>query len=222
MVNFITLFSSIALAGMSVMAAPSSVVITVKNSCSSSIQVNQLTNDEAYGSSTMVAAGSSTKISVSSKWGGRIWARQGCSGSSDCQSGSPASLAEFLLNGGYNMDYYDISFVDGFNLPMTIAPNGGSGSGYLCGTPKCTTLPSCPSGLEDKDSNGKVIGCKSPCTAYGTSEYCCTDSERGSCGSSSYASAVQSACPEVYSYAFDDNTSMFSCSPTNGYTVTFC
>ena len=30
----------------------------------------------------------------------------------------PVTLAEFTLNGGGDQDYYDISLVDGFNLPM--------------------------------------------------------------------------------------------------------
>ncbi|EIE75508.1 hypothetical protein G6F46_005373 [Rhizopus delemar] len=201
------------------------VTITVKNSCSNSIQVNQLTNGGGAGKSTSVSAGGSTKVSVPSNWGGRIWAREGCDGGSDCQSGSPSSLAEFLLSGANGKDYYDVSFVDGFNLPISISPNGGSSDGkYECGSPACSSLPECPEDLQDKDSNGKVIGCKSACSAYGTDEYCCTgDSEaRGTCKASKYSIPVKNACPDVYSYAYDDNTSMYACSPSDGYTVTFC
>jgi len=66
---------------------------------------------------------------------GRIWGRSGCrfnnSGRGSCQTGdcggalscslagtSPITLAEFTLNGGNNLDYFDISVIDGFNIPM--------------------------------------------------------------------------------------------------------
>lgn len=214
------------LAGMSmVFGAPTdSVSITVKNNCKKTIQVNQLTNDQASsGKSSNLAAGSSTTISVASNWGGRIWAREGCSGSSDCQPGVAASLAEFLMSGAAGKDYYDVSFVDGFNLPISIAPKSGTASGYECGAPACNDLPTCPSELQEKDSNGNVVGCKSACLAFGTAEYCCTGANggRGDCTTNKYATAFKSACPNVYTYAHDDSTSMYACQ-TTGYTVTFC
>ncbi|NP_001266038.1 thaumatin-like pathogenesis-related protein 4-like precursor [Cicer arietinum] len=65
----------------------------------------------------------------------RIWGRTGCnfdgSGRGSCQTGDcggdlschlsgqpPTTLAEFSLNGGNNQDYFDISVIDGFNIPM--------------------------------------------------------------------------------------------------------
>ncbi|KAG2192562.1 hypothetical protein INT46_002694 [Mucor plumbeus] len=225
MVKLITLIS--ALAGMSaaVLAAPtSSVTITVKNSCSKPIQVNQLTNTVGNAKSNTVAAGSSTSVNVDSTWGGRIWAREGCSGSSDCQAGAPASLAEFLLSGAAGKDYYDVSFVDGFNLPISISSNSGTPNGYDCGSPACSSLPDCPSEFQQKDGSGNVIACKSACAAYGTDEYCCVGSAagRGECTSNKFATSVKAVCPDVYTYAFDDSTSMYACSPGSGYTVTFC
>lgn len=226
MVAYSTLVFALALNALTALAAPTdSITINVKNSCKSSIQVNQLTNDAGNPKSVSVAAGSSTTMSVPSNWGGRIWAREGCSGSSDCHPGAPASLAEFLMNGSGGKDYYDVSFVDGFNLPISISPNGGKSDGkYECGAPGCSSLPSCPSELQDKDSNGKVIGCKSACSAFGSGEYCCTgdSAARGTCKATKYSAPVKEACPNVYSYAYDDSTSMYACSPSSGYTVTFC
>ncbi|KAI8055603.1 thaumatin [Gilbertella persicaria] len=225
MVKFVTLLAALAGMSASVMAAPTSgtnagVTITVKNSCSKSIQVNQLTNDASDQKATSLAAGSSTQINVPSNWGGRIWAREGCSGSSDCNPGAPASLAELLFKGAAGKDYYDVSFVDGYNLPISISPNSGKADGYECGVPACSSLPDCPSELQDKDSNGNVIGCKSACAAFGTGEYCCTGdaSERGKCAASKYSIPVKESCPDVYTYAYDDSTSMFSCS-SSGYNL---
>jgi hypothetical protein len=225
MVKLITLIT--ALAGMStaVMSAPTSdSTITVKNNCNSQIQVNQLTNDQGNNVASSLAAGSSTQFSVPTNWGGRIWAREGCTGSTDCHVGAPASLAEFLLKGAAGKDFYDVSFVDGYNLPISIAPNSGTANGYDCGAPACSSLPNCPEELQDKDSKGNVIGCKSACAAFGSDEYCCTggNSVRGNCDANKYSLQVKNACPDVYTYAYDDSTSMYACSPGSGYTVTFC
>ncbi|KAK4338391.1 hypothetical protein RND71_042878 [Anisodus tanguticus] len=69
----------------------------------------------------------------------RIWARTGCnfdgSGQGRCQTGDcngllqcqsfgvpPNSLAEYALNQFNNLDFFDISLVDGFNVPMEFSP----------------------------------------------------------------------------------------------------
>ena len=68
---------------------------------------------------------------------GRVWPRTGCSfdstGKGSCQTGDcggvlvctsfgqpPATLAEFTIGGG--TDFFDISLVDGFNVPMDFMP----------------------------------------------------------------------------------------------------
>ena len=37
----------------------------------------------------------------------------------------PATVAEWTLQGAGNLDYYDVSLVDGYNLPMKITNNVG-------------------------------------------------------------------------------------------------
>ncbi|KAI8993418.1 thaumatin [Pilobolus umbonatus] len=219
--GLIAAFFTLAYAG--VMAAPTDdVPITVKNNCGNNLQIYQLTNDKNDLLSLKLDAGSSTVMHVPKYWGGRIWARDGCSEGADCQPGAAASLAEFLISGSMGKDYYDVSFVDGYNLPISIAPNDGDVNGYECGAPACSILPDCPKELQETDANGNVIGCRSACAAFGTDEYCCTgEYGRGLCGTNVFAVAVKSACPDVYSYAHDDSTSMYACQNT-GYTVTFC
>ena len=97
-----------------------------------------------------LSSGSNQTIHVSSDWQGRIWGRTNCSfdgsghpsggnsracstgdcGSLSCEvaGASPATLAEFTLDGGQDQTFYDISLVDGYNLPMAIVmvPNGQS------------------------------------------------------------------------------------------------
>ena len=80
-------------------------------------------------------------MSIPSSWSGRIWARTGCSNdfdifvcvTGDCGTGQvgcngagaslPATFAELLTtadDGGRDM--YNVSNVDGFNLPISITP----------------------------------------------------------------------------------------------------
>ncbi|KAF2874201.1 thaumatin family-domain-containing protein [Massariosphaeria phaeospora] len=88
--------------------------------------------------------GSTWNQTVSEDWQGRVWGRTNCSfndegtgpregrgracrsgdcnGILNCQVGGdvPVSLAEFTLDAGDGHTYYDISLVDGYNLPMAI------------------------------------------------------------------------------------------------------
>ncbi|KAI7858967.1 thaumatin, partial [Circinella umbellata] len=195
------------------------VKVTVKNSCSNNLKVYKLTNGGGDQEDQDVSAGSSHDFQVSSDWSGRFW---GCKDGGDCGSyGSAVSLAEFLFKGYEGSDFYDISFVDGFNLPMSIEPegqSGGGGDGYNCGSPTCSSLPTCPDEL--KGDNG---ACKSACAAFGTEEYCCTGEYNSpdKCKASEYADQFKSGCSDAYSYAYDDAKSTFGCK-ADKYTVTFC
>ncbi|KAJ4360460.1 uncharacterized protein N0V89_001023 [Didymosphaeria variabile] len=88
--------------------------------------------------------GDSHNQTVSEDWQGRVWGRTNCSfnddgtkpgdggpkacGSGDCNGvvncrvggDVPVSLAEFTLDAGDGHTYYDISLVDGYNIPMAI------------------------------------------------------------------------------------------------------
>uniref|UniRef100_A0A8H7NJH5 Uncharacterized protein n=1 Tax=Bionectria ochroleuca TaxID=29856 RepID=A0A8H7NJH5_BIOOC len=81
---------------------------------------------------------STTDLWVSPDWQGRVWGRTNCTVNGDscaCETGdcfnkldcefsgaTPATLAEFNLAGGFNgmQTFYDISLVDGYNIPMAI------------------------------------------------------------------------------------------------------
>ena len=193
------------------------VTVILKNSCRNNLKVYKLTNGGGGDHESQdVSTGSSHEFHVSSDWSGRFW---GCKGDNDCASyGSSVSLAEFLFKGYEGSDFYDISFVDGFNLPMSIEPEGKSGSGHDCGAATCSSLPSCPDELK-----GKHGACKSACAAFGTEEYCCTGEYNSAdkCKASKYADQFKSGCSDAYSYAYDDAKSSFGCK-ADKYTVTFC
>ncbi|KAM5550030.1 thaumatin-like protein 1 [Rosa sericea] len=169
-------------------------------------------------------------------WSGRFWGRTGCtfdgSGSGSCQTGDcgsgtvecngagaapPATLAEFTLGTG-GQDFYDVSLVDGYNLPVFVEGTGGSGQ---CASTGCSTDLNlqCPTELRSEDGSA----CKSACEAFGSPEYCCSGAygSPSTCRPSVYSEMFKAACPKSYSYAYDDATSTFTCTGAD-YTVTFC
>ncbi|KAL8152875.1 hypothetical protein V2J09_010635 [Rumex salicifolius] len=216
---------------------------TIKNNCPWTIWPAVLTsaNSPPLGNTGFaLGQGATQTIGAPSNWEGRFWARTFCStdGSGrftcpigDCGSGQvgcngnggapPVSLAEFRLNGAGNQDFYDISLVDGFNLPVTIAPQTGG-----CPTTSCPKDVNavCPSELSIRASNGGVIGCKSACLAFNTEAYCCTGSHNTpqTCPASNYSQFFKSQCPQAYSYAYDDSSSTFTCTSGGDYLITFC
>lgn len=109
----------------------------------------------------------SRELLVSENWQGRLWGRTNCSfneegtrpsngkigkacgsgdcnGILDCKVGGdvPVTLAEFTLNAGDGQTYYDISLVDGYNIPMAIVlePHGNASMDDL---PPNLTNPTC-------------------------------------------------------------------------------
>ncbi|XP_020680141.1 thaumatin-like protein 1b [Dendrobium catenatum] len=188
--------------------------------------------------------GESRPIEVPSSWSGRLWGRTLCStdpstgrfscASADCGSGTvdcsgsgaspPATLAEFTLNGSGGMDFFDVSLVDGYNLPLLIVPEGGEPGGR-CGPTGCLVDVNglCPSELRVV-ADGEAVACRSACDAFGTPEYCCSGEYGGpgTCKPSIYSQLFKNACPRAYSYAYDDATSTFTCSAGTSYLITFC
>ncbi|MGZ3420149.1 MAG: thaumatin family protein, partial [Polyangiales bacterium] len=186
-------------------------------------------------------------IALPDHWGGRFWGRTGCvfdaSGKGTCATADcggklecngsggkpPASLAEFLLSGAGGKDFYDVSLVDGYNLPIGISPvagtfTKGSGDLYDCGDPSCTSdlNATCPTELQVKDGT-HVIACLSACEKFGTDEYCCRGAygKPETCPPTTYSKTFKAACPTAYSYAYDDKTSTFTCKGKD-YVIRFC
>ncbi|KAJ7560824.1 hypothetical protein O6H91_03G001200 [Diphasiastrum complanatum] len=207
--------------------------------------------------------GDSARVATPSGWGGRFWGRTNClfdsTGSGSCLTGDcggrmhcdgaggepPATLAEFTLYGANGLDFYDVSLVDGYNIPLAVTPlsyvmapaplsnaeapdtksSKSSVPNYTCAWAGCNRDVNaiCPSELRLYSSTGEVVGCKSACEAFHTSEYCCTDAHNtpASCPPTSFSKIFKSACPHAYSYAYDDASSTFTC--TGGsYLITFC
>lgn len=176
-------------------------------------------------------------------WGGRFWARTHCSKDSagkftcltgDCGSGEvvcngaggapPTTLVEFTLQGDGGKDFYDVSLVDGFNVPVSVTAQVGSRG--ACSSTACPAdiNSGCPPELSVKASDGSVVGCKSACDAFNTDQFCCRGAygSAETCPPTNYSEIFKKQCPQAYSYAFDDKSSTFTCIGATGYQITFC
>jgi hypothetical protein len=186
-----------------------------------------------------LAPGNSVSFAPGNTFNGRIWGRIGCNSASpaQCATGqcggtgvqcagttgqAGTSLAEFNLDAS-GTDWYDVSYVDGFDNPIGIQISNNS-----CTSPNSCTkavYTSCPSGLLSGDY------CLSPCTEFNTDQLCC----RNAYGTSStcivsqwpamdqqYVSNVHTFCPNQYAYPFDDPVGLHSCATGSNYTITFC
>ncbi|XP_031261533.1 pathogenesis-related thaumatin-like protein 3.5 [Pistacia vera] len=210
--------------------------ITIVNVCKETVWPGIFTRgDDDSGEGFALKPGQSAFYNASDKWSGRIWARTGCSFSNStnsCQTGDcgpsinctgpgskPVTIAEFTLSP--DIDFYDVSLVDGFNVPILVQPLSGKGN---CSRAGCDgdLRQSCSSDLAVKD-NGKVVGCRSACDHFNTDEFCCRGmyGDLGSCSPSNYSKSFKQVCPAASSYAFDNNSSVITCSGTD-YIVAFC
>lgn len=223
-----------------------STTFTMINKCDHTVWPGILSNADSPALSTTgfpLEKGETKTLNAPASWGGRMWARTLCSQDStgkftcvtgDCGgklecSGSgaapPATLAEFKLDGYGGQDFYDVSLVDGYNLPLLVVPQGGDG-------PNCTSTgcvvdlnAACPSELKVMTDGGSGgVACKSACEAFRQPQYCCNGafSTPDTCKPSTYSQIFKSACPHAYSYAYDDKSSTFTCGSGPDYTITFC
>jgi hypothetical protein len=166
-------------------------------------------------------------------WRGKFVARQYCSGTSGstfhclvgdcgvyadhCAVGEqPASLAEFNFDTADSLaPWYNVSYVNAFSLPLTIAPNNAPAppaGGGSCQVMGCTTdlLPYCPA---------------ANVTNYpGTStRMLCTNPNRDA--QTAYSNALSSHCPYAYSWSKADsvpgNQVIRQCANCTGFTITY-
>jgi hypothetical protein len=193
--------------------------------------------------------GGRVSVVLPDHWDARVWARTGCvtsGGRAHCVTGDcagrfqcgghwgalPATLAEFNLNAWRGMDFYDVSLVDGSNLPMYINHTGGrtpdkiSSSGCVAAGCAHDANATCPARLR-VTHGGAVVACRSACVALNTDQTCCRGewAPRPKCVPAQWpidsAAVFKRAEPFAYSYVNDDATSVFTCSGLCDYRITF-
>ncbi|KAJ7584236.1 thaumatin [Mycena floridula] len=241
-----------------VSAAASARTFTVKNSCPYTVwpgmftDLNVATLTPDFPTGWEAPSGTQVSFNVPDEWkAGRIWGRRNCdfsggNGAIACETGScngglecdphtgtgvpPATVAEWTLSADANLDYYDVSLVDGFNIPMSITNN------VACHVASCPVdlNPNCPAELQTTGPDG-IVGCKSACFAnldgnQADSGNCCSGSHNtpATCPTSGVAfyDYFKSSCVDAYAYAYDESshTALWTCEDSllADYTVTFC
>ncbi|XP_048556984.1 PR5-like receptor kinase [Triticum urartu] len=152
---------------------------------------------------------------------GRLWARTtGCSfdgkGDGSCQTGDcggtlactdygqpPVTLAEFTTGQDQMEDFFDISLVNGFNVPMDFLPVPAKGGPGCSKGPRCEAniTSRCPTELQAPG------GCNNACIGNGTSN----------CEPTTYTVFFKHMCPDAYT-DYNDST----CPTGTNYQVIFC
>ncbi|KAF9255160.1 Osmotin, thaumatin-like protein [Marasmius fiardii PR-910] len=248
------------LSGVVLASSAAARTFTVYNACPFTIWPAMFTDLHAgsavpnFATGWEAAAWSKVTFSVPDNWtAGRIWARRncvmsqpgpnncltgGCNGGLECDRNTgtgvpPATVAEWTLSANPSVpDNYDVSLVDGYNLPARISNNVG------CPVAECAKDlgPDCPAPLKGPfDSTGFPVGCKSACIANldgnpQNSANCCSGSHNtpATCPASgvAYYDYFKSNCPRSYAYAYDESsgTALFTCDSNlkADYTLTFC
>ncbi|XP_050214928.1 pathogenesis-related thaumatin-like protein 3.5 [Mercurialis annua] len=219
-------------------------VFTLENRCSYMVWPGTLSGNGAAAlgdGGFALPPGSSLQLQAPPTWSGRFWGRTGCtfdaSGNGTCATGDcygrlkctgggapPVSLAEFTIAPNPSqMDFYDVSLVDGYNVGLGVKALGGSGNCQYAGC-HADLNANCPPELRVLDSvSGSTVACKSACAAFNAPEFCCTGdhSTPQTCSPTQYSALFKNACPSAYSYAYDDASSTCTCSGSD-YLITFC
>jgi len=230
---------------------------TVTNNCQYTVwpaiftDLNVGTSVPAQKTGWEASAGQTVTFDVPNDWqSGRIWGRTDCDfskpGATACATGScngglecdphsgtgvpPVTVAEWTLGSGTGPDNYDVSLVDGFNIPMSVVPTKG------CHVAECKAdiNSNCPAALALSGPGG-TVGCKSACSANldgnpTDSANCCSGSHDvpATCPPSGvqYYNIFKGPCPDAYAYAYDESsgTALWTCDTAleADYTVTFC
>ncbi|WAP59758.1 thaumatin family protein [Streptomyces sp. S465] len=161
-------------------------------------------------------------------WRGKFFARQGCTGTPGdtfhCEVGDcgkledhcetaeqPTSLAEFNFDTRDSLaPWYNVSYVNAFSQPVTIAPNDAAGGGG-CDTMGCSQnlLPLCPPDNLTSWPDGSPMLCTNPNRDAKTP----------------YSDMIAAHCPKAYGWSKQDqepgNQVMQQCGRCSGFTVTF-
>lgn len=191
--------------------------ITIFNECAHNISVCQTCCGGGTVTCYALEHGNGRhSIDVGASWpGGVIWGYPGNKADPvDGNEAKPqADLAEFTIGSG-NLDFYDISNVNGFNLPLMITVttivSPGKKSGLECGNPKCGSIninSFCQS--PNKITGGPGDGC------YNVDGPTATSPTNGT-------EAFANACPDAFSYSTDIANHVYFCQTGSEYSVVFC
>uniref|UniRef100_A0A183C829 ABC transporter domain-containing protein n=1 Tax=Globodera pallida TaxID=36090 RepID=A0A183C829_GLOPA len=170
---------------------------------------------------------------------GRIWFNKDCDNDEVkhyCNSGAaqpPISLFEMTLS--IDAQFYDVSYVDGINLPISVLVKDCPGVHFANNFTFNSLLASLPDEMKLTYNNGRdLVGVQSVCSAYGTDAVCCRNAYGGpgTCKPDeghgwtleqiTAYNATRKAFPDAYSYAYDDKTAIKQCKTATEFHIGIC
>ncbi|MGO8673121.1 MAG: malectin domain-containing carbohydrate-binding protein, partial [Capsulimonadaceae bacterium] len=213
-------------------ARAQTVTMTIVNDCNTTIYPGvtaYLTTQQNY----TLTPNTSVVVTVPSDWSAaRIWGRKNCITTTSpwtCDSDQgDTTLTEFTLSGlTGGVDWFDISDVDAYSFPVTLANTMGANI-----TAVGDVLQACPSVLQVIGAeSGNVVSCENPCGYYNNSLVCQSIlSPQNSrdvvsdwpATAQQYVNLIHNYEGETYSYPYDDWWGLHT-TPTGGnWTITFC
>jgi len=177
--------------------------ISIVNKCGYAVTTCAQSESNAISQYSIGANGGSQYLNFGTacKWpSAAIWA----SVTGKCATDrNLANLAEFNI-GQSSLDYYDLSNVEAYTIGLQIS---GPCNTIKCSIPNIRSFCTGDNQLITEPSGALV--CKN------------TDGAAGK-GPTSNTELFKTACPQAYSYNYDDATSTFTCNTGSSYTVTFC
>jgi hypothetical protein len=195
--------------------------INVKNQCPYPV-TTCAQSESGPVSQYQIGARGSQKLDFgpANRWpSGTIWASVGgrCAAPGNPSAAADrnmANLAEFHLPGSGN-DFYDLSNVDAYTIPLMINPTNIAGGrprqGFQCGTPSCTI-----SNIRGFCTGGNQL------VQHPSGSLTCRNVDGPGNVATPKTRRFKDACPTSYSYSKDDATSTYACSSGTDYEVVFC
>jgi hypothetical protein len=214
--------------------------ITFSNQCNETIYVGIVQNPGERlinNGGLRLDALKKDSIALPFGWSGRFWGRTQCQEWGEmCETGrcgenwmnclgefpiSPVTFVDMKLDSpGTGMDFYSVTLVNGYNIPIQVAPIDGTfqnltGVEDYCQWAGCENDLNyiCPAELQAFGSQGQLVGCRSACDVFQSDEFCCLGSfdTAETCQASSFAKTFKRSCKRAYSYALDSTMSDFTC-----------
>lgn len=178
------------------------------------------------------------EVATGRAWGGTGCVDDVCAGDGNLGRGS---LVQLNLP-AEGTDFYDVSLVDGFNVPLAMipVPNGYDVEGEPCRPASCAAdlTVVCPDELLRYDDDGEVAYCASTCRACDPclecddcadlaspacsgcgafAEFCCTGQ---ACQANDYTMLWKSLCPDAITHPEDAGAR--TCTQRPDYDIVFC
>ena len=172
----------------------------------------------------------------------KVWGRTNCQereGILECDTGdcgpnqkcsyygrSPITVAQFNTNflNGLPLQYYQVSLINGFNLPISIVPENDDCKSSSCELEREQLKEVCSNQLQFFNTTGNINGCLSPCDKFKTRKTCCPTLSLNECdfdiSNNEYENIFEDYCPTANTF-LKNSTDINSCH-TNGYHVKFC